>query len=295
MKRLVIALILALLAGPVHAAEPLQVVASFSILGDLVRQIGGDAVAVKTLVGPDSDAHHFEPTPADAKAITTADLIFVNGLGLEGWLDRMAVSSGAKAKVVVASEGVQPRQMEEEGEGKVTDPHAWQNLSNGRIYVKNISEALIHALPKEAAAINARAAKYDARLTALDKDIKDQFAGLPQGKRKIITSHDAFGYFGAAYGVEFLAPEGVSTEAEPSAEAVAKLITQMKKEGVKVVFFENMENTRLIQQIARETGASIGGTLYSDALSEPTGPAPTYLDMFKNNVPKLIKAIKENK
>lgn len=295
MKKLIFALLFVLTALPVHAADkPLRVVANFSILGDMVQQIGGNAVNVTTLVGPDADAHHFEPTPADSKAIAAADIIFVNGLEFEGWLERLVASSGTQAKVIVASDGVKPRTMEEEGEGKVIDPHAWQDLSNGRLYIKNISEALIKALPEKAAAINTRAAKYDAEIAALHQKTKDQFARLPKARRKIITSHDAFGYFGAAYGVEFLAPEGISAEAEPSAETVAKLIKQIKDQGVKTVFVENMSNPKLIQQIATETDAKMGGTLYSDALSEASGPAPTYLDMFKSNVPKLVEAIKQN-
>ncbi|MBI1273949.1 MAG: metal ABC transporter substrate-binding protein [Alphaproteobacteria bacterium] len=282
---------------PLHAA-PLPVVASFSILGDMVRTVGGDAVAVTVLVGPDGDAHSFQPTAQDARALAAASLIFVNGLGFEGWMEKLAETSGAKSRMVVASEGVRARIANEEGHGDHdhgdTDPHAWQDLANGRIYVNNIAAALMAALPQQAGAIRARARDYDQRLKQLDEQIKHDFAAIPVAQRRVITSHDAFGYFGAAYDVAFMAPEGLSTETEPSAAAVARLTDQIKREGIKTVFVENMTNSRLIKQLAEDTGAKIGGTLYSDALSGPDGSAPTYLGMFRNNVPKLKRAMQEN-
>jgi zinc/manganese transport system substrate-binding protein len=282
-----------LLANPAQAADkPLSVVTSFSVLGDMVRQVGGDAVVVKTLVGPDGDAHAYEPTPDDAESIAKADLVVVNGLHLEGWMTRLLASTKTKAKIVTASVGVAPREMVEENEGKVTDPHAWQDLSNGRIYVKNIAAALEEAAPDRAQEIEARAKAYDAKLAAMDSEVRAKLAAIPQEKRKIITSHDAFGYFGAAYGVKFMAPQGLSTESEASATDLESLIRQIKAEHIKTLFIENMTDPRLIQQIAKDTGAQMGGTLYSDALSPPSGPAPTYLDMFKNNLPKLIAGMK---
>lgn len=296
MKHLALFLTLAFIIAttPTIAATPLPVVASFSILGDMVQEIGGDAITVTTLVGPDSDTHTYQPTPEDAKKLTHAQLVFVNGLSFEGWMQRLAEASGTKAETIITSTGVTPRSMEDDGK-TVTDPHAWQNLANGRIYVKNIATALEHAIPDEAKAIAKRAAAYDAAIAHKDEDTRKAFAAIPATQRKIITSHDAFGYFGAAYGITFLAPVGMNTEAEASAKDVAKLMDQIKTEGVQEVFIENMTNPKLIEQIAKDTGATMGGELYADALSPPDGKAATYLAMFDNNVPKLKAAMEKNR
>ncbi len=286
-------LIAPLLLVPVgtRAADgKLEVVASFSILGDIVKNVGGDRVAVTTLVGPDGDAHVFEPTPADARAVAAADVVFVNGLGLEGWMERLIQSSDYKGPVVTASEGVKSRTMEEDG-ATVTDPHAWQDLANGRIYVENVAAGLAAADPRGAEAYRAAAAAYSAEIAAKDKWVRAELAGVPAGQRRIITSHDAFGYFGAAYGVTFVAPVGVSTEAEPSAAGMAQLIRQMRSEDIKVVFLENMTSPKLVETLASEAGARVGGTLFSDALSPPGGPADSYLKMFDNNLPQLKAAM----
>lgn len=299
----------AIFASPSQAAEqPLDVVASFSILGDMVKTVGGDRVQVTTLVGPDGDAHVFEPTPADAKAIAVADVVFINGLGLEqGWMPRLIEASGYKGPVVVTTKGIKPLTMEEEDEhgkeeasahehsqGKphmVDDPHAWQNLANGKVYVQNIVAALVAADPEGAEAYRANGQAYISEIEKLDAEVKARFAAIPQARRKIVTTHDAFQYFGKAYGVELFAPEGVSTEAEPSAADVAKLIKQIRKDKITAVFFENISDNRLLAQISKETGAKIGGTVYSDALSPPDGPAPTYLAMFRYNVQEFTHAL----
>ncbi|HZF34874.1 MAG TPA: zinc ABC transporter substrate-binding protein [Candidatus Angelobacter sp.] len=274
-----------------HAADgKLKVVASFSILGDIVKNVGGDRVAVTTLVGPDGDAHVFEPTPADARAVAAADVVVVNGLGLEGWMQRLIQASDYKGPVVAASAGVKSRTMDEDG-ATVTDPHAWQDLSNGRLYVANVAAGLAAADPQGAAAYRAAAAAYTAAIEAKDEWVRAELKDVPSAQRRIITSHDAFGYFGAAYGITFLAPVGVSTEAEPSAAGIAKLIRQMRSEGIKVVFFENMTSPKLVETLASESGARVGGTLFSDALSPTGGPADSYLKMFDNNVPQLKAAM----
>jgi zinc/manganese transport system substrate-binding protein len=277
-----------------HAADKVKAVASFSILGDMVRQVGGDRVDVVTLVGPDGDAHVFSPTPADAKTLASSQLFFVNGLGFEGWMERLEKSSGFKGKTIVASHGVKPHTMVEEEGGEaetITDPHAWQDLANGKLYVANIRDGLIAADPDGKAIYEANAATYLAALATEEAAVKEALGKLPPERRKIITSHDAFGYFGAAYGLEIIAPEGVSTESEASAQDVAKIIRQIKAEHIPAVFIENITDHRLLDQIARETGAKIGGTLYSDALSGPDGPAPNYLDMFRHNVGTLTAAL----
>lgn len=271
---------------------PLHVVASFSILGDMANEVGGSTVKVETLVGPDTDVHTYEPTPADAVKISQADLIIINGLGLEGWLDRLIAASNTHAKIITATTGIKPHKMDEDGK-QITDPHAWQNLENGKIYVQNIAAAFEAALPELKNSIHSRAAEYTGKIDHENNEIKEMVASIPEHKRVIITSHDAFGYFGAAYGIKFKAPVGISTEAEPTAKDVARLIRQIKSEGIKTLFLENMVSSRLIDQIAQSTGAKIGGTLYADGLSGPNGPAPHYLDMFKNNLPLMYAAMNE--
>jgi len=275
-----------LIAAPAAAQDRIKAVASFSILGDLVRNVGGDRLEVAALVGPNSDAHAFSPTPADARTLGTARLIVVNGLGLEGWMTRLVKASGSKAPVVVASRGIATRTLE----GAI-DPHAWQSVANVKIYVANIRDGLIKADPPGRSAYEATVADYLGKLDALERDVRAAIGQIPAERRKIITTHDAFGYFGAAYGLALIAPEGVSTDTEPSARDVARIITQIKAQKIPALFMENVVNPRLMQQIARETGAKVGGTLYSDALSEPGGAAPTYIDMMRHNIRELSKAL----
>lgn len=283
------------MAAPALAQDQPQgktkVVATFSILGDLVSSVGGDRVEVATLVGPNSDAHVFSPTPADAKKFGDAKAIFVNGLGFEGWMTRLVKASGTKAPTVTASTGIKTRTMPDEHQHRVTDPHAWQSIANTKLYVANIRDGLVKADPAGKSVYEANAKSYLAKLDALEREVKETIARIPADRRRIITTHDAFGYFGDAYGMEFISPEGVSTNSEPSAKDVAKIITQIRKQKIPAVFMENITDPRLMQQIARETGARIGGTLYSDALSEPGGPAGTYIDMMRNNVGEFAKAL----
>ena len=292
------------LVAPAAAQDKLPVVASFSILGDFAKQVGGARVTVTTLVGPNGDAHVFQPAPADAKKLAAAKVVFVNGLGFEGWIDRLVKASGTKAEIVTATSGVASREMaEEEGHDAhahdakhahdhgETDPHAWQSVANAEIYVANIRDGLIAADPEGKAIYEANASAYIAQLAALDTRVKEAVAAIPEAKRRIITSHDAFGYFGAAYGIEFIAPQGVSTEAEASAKDVAKIVRQIKAEKIPAVFVENISDPRLVDRIAKATGAKIGGTLYSDALSDDKGPASTYIDMIQNNIRELSSAL----
>jgi zinc/manganese transport system substrate-binding protein len=278
------------LSGSVQATDKIKAVASFSILADMVGQVGGDRVNVIALVEPDGDAHVYEPTPADARNLAAANILFVNGHGFEGWMDRLEKSSGFKGKTVTASTGVTSRQMVED-EKKITDPHAWQSLANGKLYVANIRDGLIAVDPEGKVIYEANAAKYLDEIAKEEAIVTETLAKLPEARRKIITSHDAFGYFGEAYGLEVIAPEGVSTESEASAKDVAKIIRQIKAEKIPAVFMENITDHRLLDQIAKETGAKIGGTLYTDALSPPSGPAATYLDMFRNNIETLSEAL----
>ncbi len=274
-------------------ANKIKAVATFSILGDLVRNVGGDRVDITTLVGPNGDAHVYSPTPGDARKLAVANIVFVNGLGLEGWMTRLVAASGTKAPMIVVTKGITPRHMQDEDKSGRTpiDPHAWQSVADAKIYVANIRDGLVAIDPAGKTTYDANAAAYLTKLDELESAVKAAIDSIPADRRKIITTHDAFGYFGAAYGMAFIAPEGVSTEAEPSAKDVARIITQIKKQKIPAVFLENISDPRLMAQIARETGAIIGGTLYSDALSEPGGPAATYIDMMRHNVREFTKAL----
>jgi zinc/manganese transport system substrate-binding protein len=273
-----------------QAPDKLPVVATFSVLADFARNVGGERIDVAALVGPNGDTHVYQPKPSDAKELGAARLIVVNGLGLEGWIDRLIKASGAKAPVVVATKGIKPQQMREEGRVEL-DPHAWQSIADAKIYVANIRDGLIAADPAGEAAYRANAEKYLGKLDTLEAEVKREIAKIPPGRRQIITTHDAFGYFGTAYGFRFVAPGGVSTETEASARDVAKIIRQIKSQKIPAVFLENVTDPRLARSIAAESGATVGGTLYSDALSPPDGPASTYIDMMRNNVRELAAAL----
>ncbi|MCP3403341.1 metal ABC transporter solute-binding protein, Zn/Mn family [Bradyrhizobium sp. CCGB20] len=284
--RFLLVFALLLIAAPLHAAERLNVVASFSILADFVRNVGGDRINLTTLVGADSDVHVYTPAPGDAKRIADAKLVIVNGLGLEGWLPRLVQSSGAKAQVVTASAGIAPLKL-----GSAADPHAWQSVPNAKIYVTDIVNALAAADPDDAEFFRAQAKAYLDKLEALDREVRDAVAKIPPERRKVISTHDAFGYFAAEYGVQFVAPLGVSTETEPSARDIAAIIGQIKAARIPAVFLENISDDRLIRRIAAETGAKVGGTLISDGLTGEKGPAPTYIDMVRHNIKALTSAL----
>ena len=273
-------------ASPVRAAGALEVVASFSIIGDFVKNVGGDRVNVTTLVGPNGDVHVYAPAPADAKKIADAKLLVINGLGLEGWLPRLLQSSGGKAPITVATNGIAPLRL-----GSDADPHAWQSVANAKIYVANISDALVAADPRDAEAFRANAGRYAAELDALDREVRAAVAQIPPAHRKVISTHDAFGYFAASYGIDFIAPSGVSIEAEPSARDVAKIISQIKSTKIPAVFLENFGDPRLVSRIAAETGSKVGGTLFSDALTDEKGPCPTYIEMVRHNIRTLTSAL----
>jgi len=346
--------------APAWSADaPVPVVATFSILGDMVKRIGGGRVAVTTLVGADGDTHAYQPTPADARAVSRAEVLVSNGLEFEGWLDRLVDASSFGGIRVVATTGIQPIRpgdggehhddhgedddhghkddhaseddhdhghkddhaakddhdhdhkddhaakddhdhghKDDHGDGDhhghhhgVFDPHAWHDLAKAVVYVDNITAALARTDPANAPTYYENRATYVAEIEALDAEIRKKLAGLPEGRRTIVTPHDAFGYYAEAYGLRFVAPQGLSTESKPSAGDVAALIRQIREEEITAVFVESLTDPRLIQQIARETGASIGGTVYSDALSGPDGPASTYLGMMRHNSGKFVEAL----
>lgn len=271
--------------------KPLKAVATFSILGDLVRQVGGDLVVVSTLVGPDADAHGYNPAPGDARTLSDAGIVFVNGIGFEGWIDRLIKASGTKAPVVTASTGVTTIAGDAHGHDHHVDPHAWQSIPNAKIYVSNIRDGLSRIAPAHAPAFAANATAYLAKLDALDGQARASIEAIPPHHRRIITTHDAFGYFAAAYGLRFIAPQGVSSDSEASPRDVARIIRQIRKDKIPAVFLENIADPRLMQQIAKESGARIGGKVYSDALSRAEGPAATYADMMANNLRAFSTAL----
>ena len=293
LARIALVVLFAALATPSFAQEKLKVVATFSILSDFVRNVGGDRVDVRSLVGPNGDAHVYQPVPGDAKTLADAKVVVVNGLGFEGWINRLVKASATRAALVTATTGVKPRKTEDDhghAHGEA-DPHAWQSVTNAKIYVANIRDGLVAADPAGKGTYEANANTYLAKLDALDAEVKAAVAKIPAERRKIITTHDAFGHFAAAYGVSFIAPLGVSTESEVSARDVAKIITQIRKQKIPAVFLENVTDDRLLKRIGAESGARIGGTLYSDALTDEKGSAPTYLDMMRHNVKQLAEAL----
>jgi zinc/manganese transport system substrate-binding protein len=281
-----VCLVIATSALPARGQDRVNVVTSFSILGDFARNVGGDRVSVTTLVGPNSDVHVYSPAPADAKKIADAKLVIINGFGLEGWLPRLLQSSGSKAPIITATKNIAPLKL-----GSDADPHAWQSVANAKTYVANIRDALSAADPSGAATYRANSENYLTKLDALDREVREAIAQIPQARRKVISTHDAFGYFASAYGIEFIAPLGVSTESEASARDIAGIITQIKTAKIPAVFLENISDPRLIRQIAAETGAKIGGTLYSDSLTDEKGDAPSYIELVRHNVKALTGAL----
>lgn len=292
------------LAMPAWAVQSrLKVVTSFSILADLVRQVGGELVDVVALVGPDADAHVFEPSPQDAKQLQQASVLVINGLGFEAWMTRLEASAGFRGIEIVASQGIRPRILSSTthestargGKGvdhREQDPHAWQSVSNVAVYVRNIAQGLAKADPANAMTYRARSAEYAARLDALDARVRQRITALPPDRRSVVTTHDAFGYYAQAYGLRFIPARGLSTESEPSARDIAALIRQIRRERIPAIFVENISDPRLLEQLARETGVSIGGRLYSDALSKADGPAATYMELMDANTTALTEALR---
>lgn len=300
------ALAMSALPAQAQATPALQAVATFSILGDMVRQVGGDRVEVNVLVGPGADAHVYQPTPTQAKTVAKAQVLFSNGLGFEGWMARLLKSANYKGTHSVTTQGVEVLEAEDDAHnakpgahtgrahqhdhGKA-DPHAWQSVPNAVVYVKNIAKSLCDADAAGCDSYQKNAAAYTEQLKALDAEVRQAWGTIPQTQRKVITSHDAFGYYAKAYGVSFLSPQGVSTESEASAQGVARLVRQIKAENVKALFVETISNPRLIEQMGRETGVKPAGELFSDSLSKPGGPADSYLKMIRHNTTRLIGAI----
>jgi zinc/manganese transport system substrate-binding protein len=284
MLRALLAAVLLLTALPVSAQPHLKVVSTFSILDDFVGEIGGDRVERSVIVGPNTDMHTYQPKPTDARMLAAAQVLVSNGLGFEGWIDRLAEAASFKGRRIVASTGIAP----------APDPHCWQDVACARRYVANIADGLAAADPANAALYRDRAARYDQRLADLDAWIRDEISKVPPGRRRVITGHDSFQYFARAYGVQFAAPRGYNTDSEPTARDVAGLIRQVREEKTKALFVENMTNPNMVQEIARDSDATVGPRLYTDALSRPEGPAATYIAMMRHNVKALVVGMMKN-
>ena len=293
-------LMVAAFALPGQAFAAVDVVASFSILGDITQRVGGERIKVHTLVGRNADAHVYQPTPTDAKTLAKARLVVVNGLGFEGWIDRLIKSSGYRDSVTTASSGIRTLARGESGDehdhhdhAGPSDPHAWQDLANAARYVDNIRNALIDIDPEGRSTYQANADQFRQEIAALDAEVRQNFKKIPKDRLKVVTTHDAFAYFGQAYGISFIAPVGVNTDAEPSAADIGRIIKQIRREKIPAVFMESISDSRLLDRIRQESGARIGGTLYSDALSKTDGPAATYLEMMRHNARTLLEALNE--
>ena len=298
LKLLILVILIVTGSSTTHAAEKLKIITSFSILADITKAIGGDAIDVTSLVEPDADLHHFEPRPQDIKNLLEADLVIVNGLGFEPWLDRVKPTTKKAPLWVVASDGVTPLPFAHHdhadhnaSEGEAVDPHAWQDVKNARLYAKNIAAALIISDPTHRAFYLENLARYDRDLERLDQEIRNAIEAIPSSKRKIVTSHDAFGYFEKAYGLKMIAPLGVGREAQPSAKDMAQVIRQIRNDAIPAIFLETAIDTRLAEQLASETGVKIGGTLYADTLSQKNDPAGTYITMMETNIRTLTDAL----
>ncbi len=291
MKRLLLTLValLTLIPFSSYADGRLRAVASFSIIGDMVKQVAGDNIDLKVLVGSNGDVHEYEPTPADAKLLANADIVFINGLGLEGWMERLISSSNYKGSVIVVTKGVTTLKS-----GMHDDPHAWQDIANARIYVQNIRDALVKADKAHVPEYKSNAAAYIKKLDALDAWAIKEISQITPDRRKVISQHDSFQYFTARYGVKFIAPMGISTESQASAADMARIIDQIRAQHITAIFLENMSDAHIIKQLESDTGIRVGGTLYSDALSEPNGPAPDYIAMFRHNIMAIVAALQPN-
>jgi zinc/manganese transport system substrate-binding protein len=286
-------LVLLVFAALVRAADApmakLNVVATNSIIGDWANIVGRDDIELKMLVGPDGDPHEYEPTPADSVALSSADLIFENGLGLENWLDKLYGSAESRATRVAITQGIEVRHV-----GGDLDPHVWQSVKDAVVMVGNIRDALVRADPTHAGHFKARADVYIRQLTELDAWVQAQINSIPAPRRKLVTSHDAFGYFGQRYGMDISgsALESVTTEAsDPSARQIADAVDQIKRSGVPVIFLENIQNPKLIDEIASDADVKVGPPLYSDALGQPGTDGDSYIKMIRYNVQTLVRAL----
>ncbi|MDO4795390.1 MAG: zinc ABC transporter substrate-binding protein [Brachymonas sp.] len=319
LKTFVLALLIGLGSAWASTAKPLPVVTSFSILADVAQQIGGERVAVQPLIAADTDAHSYQMTPADVRKIRSAKLLLANGLGMESAPLQRAMQN-SKLPLAIVTQGIEPLPTHEHdhdhdhdhahghdhghahGHGHhhhhhhshgPQDPHVWQDPVRMQTYARNIANALIQADPAGRAHYEQRLAAYQRELQQLHTWAEQQFAAIPPAQRKVLTAHEAFAYLGARYQITFVAPLGVSADSDASARRVARLIQQVRTQGIRAIFLENVKDARLIEQIARETGVPMQQqALYSDALSGPQGPAPTYLQLMRHNVNALASALR---
>lgn len=285
------------LSRPLYAENQpsCKIVTSFSVLEDMVKTITGPLCKVQSIVGPNQDAHVFEPKPTTNALILGADAVIINGLGFEGWMDRLLKASSYRGPVITATQYIKPRYLHQPDrqEASVPDPHAWHTIPNAILYIQALTETLSKIFPFHQASFKKNADIFQKQLWHIEQSIQTRLSAIPLDKRRVITAHDAFGYMGQHYQITFLSPVGISTEAEPSARQIAALINQIRHSGIRALFIENSANTKIMQQIADETGVKIWGQLYSDALSLPDEPAPTYIDMIRHNMSILIASMQQ--
>jgi zinc/manganese transport system substrate-binding protein len=274
-------------------ADKIKAIATISIIGDVLKNVARDSVNLIVLVGANGDAHEYEPIPADSVNIAKADIIFENGLHLEHWLDKLYTASGSKAKRIVVSQGVTPRIFE--NNPQETDPHAWQDVTNVIIYTQNVRDALIAIDPANKDKYFANAKDYIEKLQSLDSWVKAELALIPVEKRKLVTNHDALGYFANRYGFKIIGaviPSATTEAADLSAQQTIQLLEIIKSNGVHAIFSENMANPNLVETLSKEAGVQVGPDLYTDTLDPVGSQGDTYLKMIRYNVGVFQKYLK---
>jgi ABC-type Zn uptake system ZnuABC Zn-binding protein ZnuA len=269
---------------------PLRAVATTTMIADLVRQVGGHRVTVKGIMAPGGDPHVYKPVPADAQAVAQAQIVFINGLKLEHWVEDLIHNAGGKHTLAVVTAGVKERKSP--FDANVPDPHFWFDVSRWRLAVRNVARMLRMADPEGAEVYDANAELYDQQLDSLDKWVRERVKQVPKERRKLVTSHDAFAYFGEAYGFEVVPVQGISTDAEASTQDVARVVDLVRKTGVKTLFVETSVNPKLIEQVARETGTTVGGALYSDSTGALDTPGGSYVGMVRDNASLIVEGLK---
>lgn len=289
-----------LILSPTHAqaqqtmAEeqrpPIKVVASFTILADMVRQIGGDMVEVNTILGVGDDVHRFEPAIDDTIKLKNAEIIAINGLSFEGWMHKLIKASKTKARLLVASAGINPIWVRN-GKEQIPDPHAWMSAQNAQRYTRNIAGALVRARPEWKEEIVRNATRYKIELEAIDQKARLTLALLPSKKRKLVLNHDAFSYLARDYRIKTKALTGLNSHDEASAKDMKQLIKFIKDENIKTVFADNLSNTSTLRVLAKEANVKIGPALYAGSLTSDSGEAPTYLEMMKLNIKRIIQSM----
>lgn len=289
MKQIVCFLFLFLLGVSLNAQDKIKIISSASMFTDMAKNIMTDDFEISTIVPVGGDPHKYNARPSDANKVSKADIVLVNGLTFEGWITELIENSGTKAKIVTLTEGITP--ISSLDYANSSDPHAWMDVSMSLTYIKNIKNALSEIKPEASDRINANYEKYSAQLKALDEEIKTKISSIPEAKRILITSHDAFQYYGARYGVRLEAIMGISTEAEAQTSDITRVSRVIKESKVPSVFVESTINPKMLKQIAKDNKVGIGGELFADSLDDPEKPAGTYVGMLRYNTNTIVDGL----